>query len=78
MVKQTFEAVFENGVFRPLTSFKVPIPEGQQVWLVMEAPESPQEILELAAQVYEGLSERQIDEIEQIILDRQDFFSDRT
>ncbi|MCG3159489.1 MAG: hypothetical protein JMDDDDMK_00478 [Acidobacteria bacterium] len=33
--------------------------------------------LELAAQVYEGLSESEIDEIERIALDRNDFFGER-
>jgi len=33
--------------------------------------------LDLAAQVYEGLSESQIEEIERIALDRSDFFGER-
>jgi ribulose-5-phosphate 4-epimerase/fuculose-1-phosphate aldolase len=43
MIKQVFDAVFENGVFRPLVPLDVPLPEGQQVRLVVEAPESPSE-----------------------------------
>jgi predicted DNA-binding antitoxin AbrB/MazE fold protein len=77
MIKQTFDAVFENGVFRPLAPLDVPISEGQQVRLVMEAPESPEEILELAMHIYDNLSEEQIEEIEQIILNRRNFFGDR-
>lgn len=33
--------------------------------------------LELAAQVYEGLSEEEINEIEKIILDRSNWFPER-
>lgn len=77
MIKQTFGAVFENGVSRPLAPLDVPISEGQQVRLVTEAPESPEEILELVMHIYDNLSEEQIEEIEQIILNRRDFFGDR-
>ena len=76
-MKQTLDAVYENGVFRPLKRPK--ISEGQQVRLVVETPskESPEDLLELAAQVYQGLSDKQIDEIEGIALDRHDFFGDK-
>lgn len=74
---QTFTAVFEKGLFRPLTGFDLPIAEGQQVRLIVETPEFPTEILALAAQVYEGLTENEVNEIEQIIFNREDFFSGR-
>jgi len=70
-VQQTLEAVYENGVFRPLE--KIEIAEGQQVRLIVET--LPEDLLELAAQVYEGLSDK---EIEQIALDRRPFFGERT
>jgi len=73
-VQQTLEAVYENGVFRPLE--KIEIAEGQQVRLIVET--LPEDLLELAAQVYEGLSDKEIDEIEQIALDRRPFFGERT
>jgi hypothetical protein len=38
---------------------------------------SPDEMLKLAEQIYEGLSEEEISEIEQIALDRTNFFGDR-
>ena len=41
---------------------------------VEKSPLTADEILALATQVYEGLSEEEIDEIERIILDRRDFF----
>ena len=70
---QTLEAVYENGVFRPLE--KIDMANGQQVRLIVET--LPEDLLELAAQVYGGLSDKEIDEIEQIALDRRRFFTDR-
>lgn len=73
----TYEAVFEHGVFRVLTPQNIRIPEGQTVRLVIEPVASPDEILALAAQVYAGLSEKDIQEIEKIIFDRSHFFSEQ-
>tara|TARA_Y100000588_G_scaffold202125_1_gene215822 strand:- start:35 stop:259 length:225 start_codon:yes stop_codon:yes gene_type:complete len=70
-MKHTVEAVYENGVFKPL---KAPeIPNGQQVRLEIEplAQPAPEDLLDLAAQVYDGLSEKDIDEIETIALQRR-------
>jgi hypothetical protein len=69
----TCEAIFENGVFRPVGVLRSPILEGQAVHLTVEAP-SPEEILKLAGQVYEGLSAEQIDAVERIALDRRSWF----
>jgi len=76
MEKQIIEAVFENGTFRPLEPGPVPLASGQRVRLTVEADPSAA-ILESAAQVYEGLSESDIDEVERIALDRRDFFETR-
>ena len=70
----TYDAVFEHDVFRILTPQTLRIPEGQIVRLAIEPVESPEDILELATQVYAGLSEREIEEIEQMIFDRDNFF----
>ena len=77
-MKQTLDAVYEKGVFRPLQSPE--LSEGQRVRLEVETPpgETVEDILELAANVYEGLSDEQIDEIERVVLDRKDFFGDQT
>ncbi len=76
-MKQTLKAIYKNGVFKPLEHPATP--EGQQVQLVVETiPEdSPEDLLELAAQVYQGLSDGEIAEIEQIALNRRDFFGER-
>lgn len=75
---QTLKAIYENGVFRPLE--KPELAEGQSVQLIVETTASlnPQEMLQLAAKVYEGLSETDVKEIEEIALTRDHFFSDRT
>jgi len=70
----TYEAIFEHGVFRVLTPQNIRIPEGQTVRLVIEPVVSAEDILELAAQVYVGLSEEEVQEIEKIIFDRDNFF----
>jgi predicted DNA-binding antitoxin AbrB/MazE fold protein len=77
-MQQTVEAIYEGGGFRLINPANLQLFEGQKVRLIIEPPAqlatSP---LDLAAQVYEGLSENQIDEIERIALDRDDFFGER-
>ena len=77
MIRQTLDAVFENGVFRPLEPRQVPVSEGQAVRLTVEAFDTAEEALELATRVYDGLSEQEIDEIEQLALNRGDWFGER-
>jgi predicted DNA-binding antitoxin AbrB/MazE fold protein len=76
MIQQIVDAIFENGVFRPLKPIDDPMLEGQQVQLIVQSPESSEDILALAADVYAGLAEEEIDEIKRIALDRGDFFGD--
>ena len=76
MQQKNFEAVFENGVLRPLANLQ--LREGESVKLIVENDSTltPEEMLQLAAQVYEGLSEQDIDEIEKIACeggDRENF-----
>ena len=54
-------------------------PSGKHVVLEIDVPEegSPEEILQLATHVYEGLSDSDIDEVEAIAFDRSNFFSNR-
>ena len=66
MARETLEAVFENGHFRPLRPLGSSISEGQTVRLVVEHQlSSPDDILNQAAQVYAGLSKTEIAEIEE-------------
>jgi predicted DNA-binding antitoxin AbrB/MazE fold protein len=75
MTSSTVEAVFENGIFRPLISLEFLIREGQHLKISIETTNCPDDILNLATSVYSGLSELQINEIEQIALDRTHFFN---
>lgn len=69
---RTIEAVYEDGVLKPLTPLQ--LPEHQRVSVTIEElPESPEEVLRAWGQVYEGLSDKEIAEIEAIILDRSNF-----
>lgn len=78
-MKQTIDAVFENGSFRPVDNHSLTFSQGQRVKLIVEDNSEPQEdLIELVTQVYDGLSDKEIDEIEQIALDRSDFFPNRT
>jgi len=72
-MKETLDAIYENGVFKPLQC--PAIPEGEQVRLVVEirAEQISEDLLELAARVYEGLSEEEVLEIERVALARRDF-----
>ena len=78
-MNQTYEAIYENGVFRPLRELPGTIVEGQHVRLVVETDEPADilqsDILQLATQVYSGLTDEQVREVEQIALERQDFFN---
>ena len=75
-MQKTFDAIYENGVFRPLQPPE--IRDGQHVQLVVRetSKESPEDLLVLAAQVYQGLSESLIDDIERIALSRRAFFGE--
>jgi predicted DNA-binding antitoxin AbrB/MazE fold protein len=76
----TIDAVYEHGVFRVLDSAEVEIPEGQRVRLTVQRLESEnqQDSLELLRSVYAGLSEEEINEIEEIILDRGNWSRNRS
>ena len=73
-MKETIDAVYENGVFRPLKEPR--IPQGKHVVLEIEVPESrtPAEVLKLATKVFDGLSESDIDEIASSPRERGSFF----
>ena len=73
----TIDVIFENGVFRPLTP--PALPEGKRLRIRMEPATSatPEEILKLAASVFDGLSDEEVDEVERIATNRKAFFKDR-
>ena len=69
------EAIYENGVFKPIESLK--LPEHQRVMITIQLPpvENPDEELESWRQVYAGLSDSDILQIESIALDRSHFIA---
>ena len=72
---QTLDAVFKDGSFKPLNNGSLPFAEGQRVKLTVETPpETRDDLIELAAQVYDGLTEEEVNEVERLALDRSSFF----
>jgi len=72
---QTLDAVFEDGSFRPVDNGSLPFSQGQRVKLTVEVPaEADGDLIELAGRVYEGLSDKEVDEVQGIALDRNNFF----
>jgi predicted DNA-binding antitoxin AbrB/MazE fold protein len=75
---QTLDAVFEDGSFKPVDNGSLPFSEGQRVKLTVNVPsETEGNLVELAGQVYEGLSEKDINDVEGLALDRGNFFHNR-
>ena len=72
-MKHVIDAIYENGIFRPMQPNVIEIAEGTHVRITVD-DETELESLKLATRVYDGLSEEDIDEIEQIALNRSNFF----
>ncbi len=72
-MEQVLEAIYSNGVFTPLE--QPDLPENQRVTLTVSVPTADELDEALAAwqQVYAGLSEAEIADIEHIALDRTSF-----
>ncbi len=75
-MQHAIDAIFENGTFRPIHRELLAIPEGQRVRITVD--DGDPESLRLALSVYDGLSDDDIDEIEQIALERRTFFGTRS
>ena len=71
------DAVYENGAFRPTSDVGIDLADGTRIRLTVEpvALHARENILDLAANVYAGLSEEDVADIERIALDRTTFFS---
>jgi predicted DNA-binding antitoxin AbrB/MazE fold protein len=75
---QTIEAIYQNGMFKPIKPISEKFEEGAKVKLTVESEdEEINPIMRLAENFYEGLSEDDIDEIEKVALDRSNFFGER-
>lgn len=73
---ETIEAIYEHGAFRVVAPPELTLAEGQRVRLVVQPILQPKDILALAARVYEGLTDEEIDFIEQHSRRRKDFFDE--
>jgi predicted DNA-binding antitoxin AbrB/MazE fold protein len=76
-MSEVIDAIYENGSFRPLHPEAVAVPSGQVVRLTVENAPAPNP-LQLAARVYEGLSEQDIADVESIALERKNYFGSRS
>ncbi len=74
-MQRAIDAIYENGIFRPVHREFLAITEGQRVRITVDDEEP--EAIRLAMCVYEGLSDDDIDEIEKIALDRSGFFGSK-
>jgi predicted DNA-binding antitoxin AbrB/MazE fold protein len=70
------DAIYENGLFRPLDPVHVTVREGERVRLRIEEARG-KSLLDQAGQVYDGLSAADVAEIERIALQRDRFFEER-
>ncbi len=69
---KTIEAIFEKGVLIPMSPLN--ISEHKKVTLIIDDEEvESTDILSLSSMVYNGLSPKDIDEIEELALDRRGF-----
>ncbi|MDE3090891.1 MAG: antitoxin family protein [Chloroflexota bacterium] len=77
-MNRALEAIYEGGVFKPLESLD--LPEHQRVTITLHLMPVPKPDTELEAwhQVYSGLSDQDIFEIESIALDRSHFMLQET
>ena len=71
--RRTVEAVYEDGVLKPLTALDLPEHQRVRVTIDLAADERPDDALRAWSGVYDGLVEEDVDEVEAIALDRSPF-----
>ncbi len=70
MMNQPLDAIYENGVFRPLQPIGHEIKEGEKVSLRVHTVADALQALEELTHIFDGLPEEEIQEIENIALKR--------
>jgi len=70
----TIEAVYEHGVFKPLIPPSLMNGQYGRIAVELYEKKTADDIPGLAAQVYEGLSDQDVNDIEAIALNRTGFF----
>lgn len=73
---KTIEAIFEGGVLKPTSPLD--IPEHKKLMLIIEdEAEEAFDIITLVSMVYNGLSPKDIEDVENVAIDRSHFSRDR-
>ena len=75
-MKHNVDAIYVNGTFKPLGANPLGLAEGQRVRILVEENNgihANENVLELAAQVYAGLADDEVADIERIATDRSSF-----
>ena len=72
-MENIFEAIYEDGVLKPLEPIKLLDHQRVKITIQPLLIENPDQELESWHQVYAGLSDMEISEIESIALDRSHF-----
>ncbi|MEW6718204.1 MAG: antitoxin family protein [Chloroflexota bacterium] len=72
-MRQTFEAIYENGVITPLEPLGLPDRQRLEVTIRVQTLETPDETLQAWQEVYKDFTETEIAEIERQALGRQNF-----
>ena len=63
-MNQTIEAIYENGVFKPINEISLEIKEGEKVKIVVKTEEHFEETgISLTEKYFKGLSEDDIDKV---------------
>jgi len=73
MSKQSIDAVYEKGIFKPVKQTEINIPEGKKVKIIIDTEENSEDLLKQITSIYDGMTEEEIEEIEKIALDRSNF-----
>lgn len=72
-MKPFVDAVYEDGIFRPVLPVELPPGERVRVEIDVKPDVDVEAMLAQFQKVYEGFSPEEIDELEKVILDRSNF-----
>jgi predicted DNA-binding antitoxin AbrB/MazE fold protein len=72
-MKQFVEAIYEDGVFRPVLPLELPAGERVRVEIEVKPKADVEAMLAEFQKVYEGFTSEEIDDLEKVILDRSSF-----
>ena len=70
---ETIEAVYEDGVFKPLRPVSLPEHQRVSIAVSLPTPQNTNESLRSWEKVFAGLTREEVAEVEAIALDRHNF-----